>query len=84
MLAAFYWMAACSTTTGRIPILFAGGFWACGLLRDGITDVPVASELRICLTSLEGVLGTMLAELYPMADLSTPTPPITILFARGC
>jgi len=31
----------------------------------------MASELRISLTSVEGVLGTMLAELYLMVDYST-------------
>jgi len=31
----------------------------------------MASKLRISLTSLEGVLGSMLAEFYSMADYST-------------
>jgi len=34
-------------------------------------DVSVASKLRISLISLEGVLGSMLAEFYSMADYST-------------
>jgi len=71
MLAEFYSMAHYSTTARGIQTRFAGGCWARRQLRNGIKDVPVASKLRISLTSLEGVLGTMLAELYSMADYST-------------
>jgi len=44
----------------------------------------VASKLRISLTSLEGGLGSMLADLYSMADYSTTTRRIQIRFAGGC
>jgi len=47
-------------------------------------DVSVASKLRIWLTSLEGVLGSMLAEFYSMADYSTTARRIHIWFAGGC
>jgi len=77
-------MADYSTTAGRIQILFAGGYWARRQLRHDIKDVPVGSKLRISLTSLEGVLGSMLAELYSMADYSTTAWPIPIRFAGGC
>jgi len=40
----------------------------------------VASKLRISLTSLEGVLGSMLAEFYSMADYSTTARRIQIRF----
>jgi len=71
MLAEFYSMANYSTTARRIQILFAGGYWSRRQLRNGIRDVAVASKPRISLTTLEGVLGSMLAELYSMADYST-------------
>jgi len=71
MLAELYSMAYYSTTARRIQILFAGCYWSRRQLCNGIKDVPVASKLRISLTSLEGVLGSMLAELYSMADYST-------------
>jgi len=64
-------MADYARTAGRIPILFAGGEWARRQLRTGIRYVPVASKPRISLTSVEGVLGSMLAEFYSMADCST-------------
>ena len=44
----------------------------------------MASELRISLTSLERVLGSILAELYSMADYSTTARRIPVLFAGGC
>jgi len=44
----------------------------------------VASKLRISLTSLEGGLGSMLAELYSMADYSTTASRIQTRFAGGC
>ena len=85
MLAEFDSMADYSTTARRIQTRFAGGCWARRQLRNGIRDFLVASELRISLTSLEGVLGSsMLAEFYSMADLSTTTKRIPILFAGGC
>jgi len=71
LLAEFSSMADYSTTVRWIQILFAGGYWVHRQLRNGIKDVPVASELRISLTSLEGVLGSILAEFYSMADYST-------------
>jgi len=71
ILGEFYSMADYSTTARWIQILFAGGYWVRRQLRNGIKDVPVASKLRISLTSLEGVLGSMLAEFYSMADYST-------------
>jgi len=71
ILAEFYSMADYSTTARRIQILFSGGYWSRRQLRNGIRDVLVASELRISLTSLEGVSGSMLAEFYSIADYST-------------
>jgi len=71
MLVELYSMADYSKTAQRIQILFAGGYRARPQLRNGIKDVPVASKLRISLTSLEGVLGSMLAEFYSIADCST-------------
>jgi len=84
MLAEFYSMADYSTTVRRIQIRFAGGCWARRQLRNGIKDVSVASKLRISLTSLEGGLGSMLAEFYTIADSSTTAGRISILFAGGC
>ena len=84
MLAELYLMADSSTTARRIQTLFAGGYWACRHLRNGIKDVSVASKPRILLTSLAQVLGSMLAELYSMADYSTTIRRIPILFAEGC
>jgi len=84
MLAEFYSMAEYSTTVRRIHTRFAGGCWARRQLRNGIRDVFMASKLRISLTSLEGILGSMLAELYSMADYSTPARRIHIRFAGGC
>jgi len=83
MLAEFYSMADYSTPARRIPIRFAGGCWARRQLRNGIRDVLVASKLRISLTSLERILGSMLAEFYSMADYSTAAGWIQILFAGG-
>jgi len=83
MLAEFYSMADYSTTARRIQILFAGGCWARRQLRNGIRDVSVASKLRISLTSLERVLGSILAEFYSMADYSTTVRRIQIRFAGG-
>jgi len=71
MLAELYSMADYSTTARRIQIRFAGGYWARPQLRNGIKDVLVASKPRISLTSLEGVLCSMLAEFYSIADCST-------------
>jgi len=83
-LAEFYSIADYTTTTWRIPVSFAGGCWARRQLRNDINYVPVASKPRISPSSVEGVLGTMLAEFYSFADSSTATGQISILFARGC
>jgi len=84
MLAEFYSMAAYSRTARRIQIRFEGGCWARRQLRNGIRDVLVASKPRTSVTSLEGVLGSMLAEFYSIADCSTTAGRISILFAGGC
>jgi len=84
MLAEFYSMADYSTPARRIHIRFAGGCWARRQLRNGIRDVLVASKLRISLTSLERILGSMLAEFYSIADYSTTTGRIPDSFAGGC
>jgi len=84
MLAEFYSMVDYSTTARRIQILFAGGYWSRRQLRNGIRDVFVASKLRISLTSLEGVLGSMRAEFDLMAEYSTPAGRIHIRFPGGC
>jgi len=73
MLAELSSMAEYSTTASRIQIRFAGGCWARRQLRNGIRDVLVASKLRILLTSLERISGSMLAELYSIGDYSTTT-----------
>jgi len=73
MLAEFHSMADYSTTASRIQIRFAGGCWARRQLRNGIRDVLVTSKLRISLTSLERILGSMLAEFYSIADYSITT-----------
>jgi len=83
MLAELYLMADYSTTARRIQIVFARGYWSRRQLRNGIKDVPVASKPRISLTSLEGVLGSMLAEPYSMADYSTTASRIQIQFSGG-
>jgi len=83
LLAEFYSIADYSTTTGRIQVSFAGGCWARRQLRNGINYVPVASKPRISLSSVEGVLGSMLAEFYSMADYSTTVSQIQIWFAGG-
>jgi len=77
-------MADCSTTTERISILFAGGYWARRQLRTGIRYVSVASKPRISLTSLEGVTIVTLVEFCSMADYSTTAGWIPILFEEGC
>ena len=48
-------IADSSTTVRGIPPLFAGGCWARRQLHAGIRYVPVASKLRISLSSIEGV-----------------------------
>jgi len=83
-LAELYSIADYSTTARGIQILFAGGYWAQRQLRNGIKDVPVASKPRSSLTSLEGFLGTMLAEIYLIGDSSTTAGRISILFPGGC
>jgi len=66
-------MADYARTAGQIPILFPGGYWAQRQLHAGIRYVPVASKLGISLSSVEGVLESMRAEFYSMADCSTTT-----------
>jgi len=82
-LAELYSIADYSTTTSQIPDMFAGGCWARRQLRNGINYVPVASKPRISPSSVEGVLGTMLAELYWIADSSTTAGRTSILFGGG-
>ena len=53
VLGEFYSKDDSSTTAGRMPILFAGGYWARRKLHAGIKYVPVASKLRISLASLK-------------------------------
>jgi len=48
-----------------------------------IKYVPLASKLRISQSSVEGVLGSMLAELYSMGDYSTTAGQIPIPFEGG-
>ena len=84
MLAEYDSKADYSTTARRIHIRFAGASWARGQLRNCIRDVLVASKLWISLTSLERVLGSMLAERYSKSDYSTTTLRIEILFEGGC
>jgi len=55
-------MADYARTAKRIPILVPGGYWAQRQLHAGIKYIPGASKLRISLSSVEGVLGSMLAE----------------------
>jgi len=83
-LAELYSIADYSTTTSRILDSFAGGSWARRQLRNGINHVPVASKPTISLSSVEGVLGSMLAEFYSMADYSTTVSRIQIRFVGGC
>ena len=54
-LAEFYSIADSSTTILGIPILIAGGCWARRQLHAGIRYVPVASKLRMSVTSVEVV-----------------------------
>jgi len=46
--------------------------------------VPDVSKPSISLSSVEGVLSTMLAELYSIADSSTTARQISIPFVGGC
>jgi len=73
-----------STTAGWIPIPFPDGCWAQHQLHVGIPYVPVASKLRISLSSVEGVLASIMVELYSMADYSRTAGRIPIPFAGGC
>jgi len=76
-------MAGSSTATERIPFLFVEGYWAWHQIHNGIRYIPVASRLRISLSSVEGVLASILVELYSMADSSTATKRIPFLFVGG-
>ena len=49
----FYSMADSSTAARRIPILFAGGYWARRQLHAGIRYVPVTSKLMVSLASVK-------------------------------
>jgi len=70
-LAILYSTVDCSTTAGRILILFAGGRWARRQLSNGIRYVSVASKLMNSLSSVEGGLGIKLAIFYSTAVYST-------------
>ena len=70
-LTKFYWIADSSTTALRIPTLFTEGYSARRRLPNGIRAVPMASEPRISLTPVVGVLSSILAEFYLMVDYST-------------
>ena len=52
-LANFHLMADSSTTAARIPILFAGGYWAHLWLRNGIRFVLIAWKLRKSWSAVE-------------------------------
>ena len=69
-LAELYSKADYSTTAPHIRIPLPGGCWARRQPRNGIRDVTMASKPRISLTSLEGVVGSMLGEFYSMVDYS--------------
>ena len=64
--------------------LIAGGCWAGRRLRDGIRYVPVTSKPMKSLSSVQGVSGIKLAIFYSMADYSTTTRRILLLFAGDC
>ena len=57
VLVEFYSMADSSTTARRIPILFAGGYWAASQLHNGIGYVPTPLKLMKLLSSVEVVPG---------------------------
>jgi len=84
ILAELVSLADSSTTTERIPNLFAEGCWDRRHLHNGIRYIPVASNPRISQSVVEGVLATMLAELYLIADSSTTAGRFWIQFAGGC
>jgi len=83
-LVEFYSIAGYSRRTFRIPGSLAGGCCARHQLRNGIDYVPVASKPRISMSSVKGVLATMLADIYSIAHSSTPDGRISILFKGGC
>jgi len=83
-LAIFYSTVDYCTPLGWTLILFAGRCWARRQLCNGIIYVSVALELRNSLSSMKGVLGIKLVILYSMADYSTTTPRMLVLFAGGC
>jgi len=70
-LAELYSTANYSTTTWPILNLIAGGYWARRQLSNAVRYVSVASKLRKSLSSVQGVLGVKLADLYSTADYST-------------
>jgi len=77
-------MADSSTTTSPILNLIAGDCWARRQLRSGIRDVSVVSKPRKSLSSVERIFIVALAIFYSMADISTTTARILMLFAGGC
>jgi len=77
-------MADSSTTSAPILNLIAGDSWAGRQLRNGIRYVPVTSEPRKSLSSVERIFIVALAIFYSMADYSTTAGRILLLFAGGC
>jgi len=77
-------MADSSTTARPNLDLIAGDCRARRQLRSGIRYVSIASELRISLSSVEGVLGITLAIFYSTADYSTTAGRILMQFAGDC
>jgi len=85
-LVIFYSMADYSTNARLILILFAGDCWARCQPPNGIRYISFASKLGKSLSSVEGVLGITrkVTIFYSMADYSTTTRRILILFAGDC
>ena len=83
-LAIIYSMADYSTTAARILILFAGGCWALHQPFNGIRYVSVTSKPRKSLSSVERIFIVALAIFYSMADYSTTTRRILMLFVGDC
>jgi len=77
-------MADSSTTVRAITIPFPGACWARRQLHAGMKNVPVQPVFMKSRSCLEGVLGSKLAILYSMADYSTTSQAIPILFTGGC
>jgi len=78
-------MADPSTTSAPILNLIAGGCLARHQLRNGIRYGPVASKPMKSLSSVERIITVVaLAIFYSMADHSTASRQILMLFAGGC